>query len=88
MNGWKLLEFNVASDLGGVERSVESAGAAQSSPLTGALDTLSMLGKALRTRSEQLGLSTEAISIVVGSDCSPGLAEMLRSLSGPWWRQW
>lgn len=81
-NGWKLLEFNVASDLGGVERSVASTGAARISPLTSALDTLSMLGGTLRTRSEQLGLPTEAISIVVGSDCSLGLAEMLRSLSG------
>lgn len=79
-NGWKLLEFNVASDLGGVERSVASTEAARISPLTDAIDTLSMLGKALRARSEHLGLPIEAISIVVGSDCSSGLAEMLRSL--------
>lgn len=82
VNGWKLLEFNVASDLGGLERSVASTRAARSNPLTGALDTLFMLGETLRTRSGQLGLPTEAVSIVVGSDCSPGLAEMLRSLSG------
>jgi glutathionylspermidine synthase len=80
VDGWKLLEFNVASDLGGVERSVASTEAARSVALADAKDTLSMLGEALRARALRLGLPFESISIVVGSDYSPSLAEMLRSL--------
>lgn len=83
-DGWRLLEFNVASDLGGLERSIASraASALSSSLRPRAIDTLEVLTGALRRRCAAIGRTMARIAIVVGSDCPPGIQRMLRSLRG------
>lgn len=81
-DGWKLLEFNVASDLGGLDRSIASTAAGElcTALRPEAIDTLSLVAEALRRRSAAIGRTMSSIAIVVGSDCSPSIERMLHSL--------